>query len=89
MITEKNCILYVDATEVNKKELHFAWFSDDEKTINVFELSDLDYPAVAVFTWNSIEEYIDSIKDVGWINNKDYIIKYDKDVLEERGFPFI
>lgn len=82
LLTEKDGLVYVRTHD--EHYIHQS-FELENGTIVVFESIPGNYPSNALVTFKNREEYIESIKEVSWINDSEYIIKNN---LEEDGFPF-
>ena len=66
--------------------IHLSWKTKEGRII-VFESNLEDYPASALLVFSDLEEYMDKIRNVSWINCREYIVNHG-DELTIYGFPF-
>ncbi|GGA80132.1 hypothetical protein [Ornithinibacillus halotolerans] len=81
---EKTGLLTV--REWDNSKIHQSWKINEGRII-VFESNLEDFPANALLLFEDIDEYIEAIKDVRWINCEDFIINHSED-FRKMGFPF-
>ena len=67
--------------------IHESWLLPSGKVI-YYEYIPYTYPAGSLRVVESIEEYIQKIKDTTWINDYDDIISYKRKELLEHGLTF-
>lgn len=84
-LDDKCCLLKVE-TEIDQY-VHQSWLLPEGQVIS-YENIPTNYPSGSLVVWESLEEYIDTIKDVEWINNENNILKQDEEILKPVGFPF-
>jgi hypothetical protein len=80
-LDSRDCILQVHTFNDN---IHQSWTLSDGKVIS-FENIPENYPSGSLCIWDSMDDYIDAISDVDWLNDPDYIVHHQ---LEEYGYPF-
>lgn len=66
--------------------IHMSWKSD-ERVIVFEELVD-NYPTGGIFEFSSVEVYLNSIKDIGWINRINNV-RNVSDEIKSLGYPFL
>lgn len=81
LLDDKDSLLLVTAPYDGY--IHQSWLI--EGRVVSFEHIPENYPSGGLMVSQSIEEYIEAIKEVSWINDKEYI---RKNRLEQYGFPF-
>lgn len=79
----KECLLNVRTESGN---IHMSWLDNKDRVI-VFEDIPENYPTGGIFTFDNISDYIDSIKDVSWINDSEHLRKCAIE-LKVLGYPF-
>ena len=84
LLTNREGLLYCRNTE---DAIHQSWQLADGKVI-VFESIPINYPSNALIVYENIDEYIESIREVDWIN--DYENSYNRsDEIVKKGYPFL
>jgi hypothetical protein len=80
-LDDKSSLIYVVTME---NYIHQSWMIDGQ--IVSYENIPENYPSGSLCLFESLEEYLEAIKEVSWINDEEYIIRHK---LEDHGFPFI
>lgn len=83
-LSSRDCLLQVNCFE--ESYVHQSWLLPDGKVISFEDIPD-NYPSGSLAIWESVDDYIDGIAEVGWINDPEYIMNYNPE-LEMFGFPF-
>lgn len=83
-LTDKYSLLKVISYE---NFIHQSWLLETGEVLT-YENIPVNYPAGGIVVFDSTEEYVEAIKDVGWINDRDSIQCVGVE-LEDKGFPFL
>lgn len=67
--------------------IHQSYLTDEGHVL-VFEFNPYNYPASIMGLHDNLEKYVESIKEVSWINEPEWIRTYDEELLGGAGFPF-
>lgn len=80
-LTEDNCLnqFYSNDEGLN----HIAWETQEGKVL-VMESGGFEYPDTKIIIYNSVQEYLDSLRDAGWVEFSPHF--YDR--LEELGIDY-
>lgn len=81
-LTEKEGLVYVRTHDENN--LHQSFLLEDGQVL-VFESLPNNYPSNALCVFETIENYLEAIQEIEWINDQTYIVRHQ---LEAYGFPF-
>jgi hypothetical protein len=77
----RDCILQVHTFG---DYIHQSWALPNDRVIS-FENIPYNYPSGTMCVWDSLDDYIEAIAKVDWLNDPDYIVHHQ---LHEHGFPF-
>lgn len=81
---EKVSLLHVRSYD--NSTLHQSWKTNDGRII-AFESNQEDYPANALIIFDDINEYVETIRNVEWMNDRTLIVNQSEE-LKMKGFPF-
>lgn len=81
---QKSGLLTVSTESGN---IHQSYLTDEGYVV-VFEFIPCNFPASAMAVYENLEEYVESIQNISWVNDQHYVISEAATELEELGYPF-
>ncbi|SOB90325.1 hypothetical protein SAMN05880501_101141 [Ureibacillus xyleni] len=80
--TRKNCFILVECPE--EGYFHISWLLKDNSVV-LFENIQDNYPSEALVIYDSIDDYFESIQNVDWLHDEEWVVVNN---AKEYGFPF-
>ncbi len=81
-LDSRDCLLQIHSMS---DYIHQSWLLHNGEVICFENIPD-NYPSGTLTLWASIDEYLEAVADVGWINDIDHVIHHN---LGQYGFPFL